>query len=194
MTNDLAIIQPLPAALLQRRAIVYVRQSTQSQVMTNLEGQRRQYDLVETARTYGFKTIDVIDDDLGISASGYAERPGFERLIAALCTGGVGAVFCLEVSRLARNGRDWHHVLEICGMVEAPAVRALDRNESCPCPESGICRNVGGLSLKCTYHCEIEGVNAIECLPDNPTGRPGTNCDSSGAGGAGGAGGAYCGG
>ncbi len=85
-----------------------------------------------------------------------------------------------------------------CGINETlatcPAVRALDRNESCPCPESGICRNVGGLSLKCTYHCEIEGVNAIECLPDNPTGRPGTNCDSSGAGGAGGAGGAYCGG
>jgi hypothetical protein len=82
-----------------------------------------------------------------------------------------------------------------CGINETlatcPAVRALDRNESCPCPESGICRNVGGLSLKCTYHCEIEGVNAIECLPDNPTGRPGTNCDSSGAGGAGGA---YCGG
>ncbi len=122
MTNDLATIQPLPTALLQRRAIVYVRQSTQSQVMTNLEGKRRQYDLVETARTYGFTTVDVIDDDLGISASGCAERPGFERLIAALCTGGVGAVFCLEVSRLARNGRDWHHVLEICGMVEARVI------------------------------------------------------------------------
>jgi len=127
MTNDLTIIQPLPAALLQRRAIVYVRQSTPSQVMTNLEGQRRQYDLVETARTYGFTTVDVIDDDLGICASGCAERPGlerpgFERLIAALCTGGVGAVFCLEVSRLARNGRDWHHVLEICGMVEARVI------------------------------------------------------------------------
>ena len=105
MTNDLTITQPLPAALLQRRAIVYVRQSTQSQVMTNLEGQRRQYDLVETARTYGFTAVDVIDDDLGISASGCAERPGFERLIAALCTGGVGAVFCLEVSRLARPSR-----------------------------------------------------------------------------------------
>jgi len=122
MNNDPAITQPLPAALLQRRAIVYVRQSTQSQVMTNLESQRQQYDLVETARIYGFTGVDVIDDDLGISASGCAERPGFERLIAALCTGGVGAVFCLEVSRLARNGRDWHHVLEICGMVEARVI------------------------------------------------------------------------
>lgn len=120
--KDLTPIAILPPALLQRRAIVYVRQSTQSQVMTNLESQRRQYDLVSSARQYGFQTVDVIDDDLGISASGSAARPGFERLVAALCSGEVGAVFCLEVSRLARNGRDWHHVLEICGMVEARVV------------------------------------------------------------------------
>jgi excisionase family DNA binding protein len=122
MNTDLTIAQALPATILQRRAIVYVRQSTQSQVMTNLESQRRQYDLVETAYTYGFKMVDVIDDDLGISASGCAKRPGFEKLVAALCSGEVGAVFCLEISRLARNGRDWHHVLEICGMVEARVI------------------------------------------------------------------------
>jgi len=81
--NDLTPIAILPPALLQRRAIVYVRQSTQSQVMTNLESQRRQYDLVSSARQYGFQTVDVIDDDLGISASGSAARPGFERLVAA---------------------------------------------------------------------------------------------------------------
>ncbi|WP_253913083.1 recombinase family protein [Pseudoruegeria sp. HB172150] len=109
----------LPPALLQRRAVVYVRQSTQTQVMVNLESQRRQYNLVEAARGYGFASVDVIDDDLGISASGCAERPGFERLVALLCSGAVGAIFCLEVSRLARNGRDWHHVLELCGLVEA---------------------------------------------------------------------------
>ncbi|MCP4383713.1 MAG: recombinase family protein, partial [Hyphomicrobiales bacterium] len=90
----------LPPALLQRQAIVYVRQSTQSQVMVNLESQRRQYDLVETARGYGFASVDIIDDDLGVSASGCAERPGFERLVALLCSGSVGAIFCLEVSRL----------------------------------------------------------------------------------------------
>ena len=112
--NDLAPNAILPPALLQRRAIIYVRQSTQSQVMTNLESQRRQYDLVSSAHQYGFQTVDVIDEDLGISASGNAARPGFERLVAALCSGEVGAVFCLEVLRLARNGRDWHHVLEIC--------------------------------------------------------------------------------
>ncbi len=120
--DDLTPIAALPPALLQRRAIVYVRQSTQSQVLTNLESQRRQYDLVSSARSYGFQTVDIIDDDLGISASGSATRHGFERLLAALCSGEVGAVFCLEVSRLARNGRDWHHVLEICGMVEARVV------------------------------------------------------------------------
>jgi len=112
----------LPPALLQRRAIIYVRQSTQTQVMMNLESQRRQYDLVEAARGYGFTDIDVIDDDLGVTASGCAERPGFERLVALLCSGSVGAVFCLEVSRLARNGRDWHHVLELCGLVEARVI------------------------------------------------------------------------
>jgi len=108
--------------LLKRRAVVYVRQSTQSQVITNLEGQRRQYDLVEMARSYGFSGIDVIDDDLGVSASGCQTRPGFEKLVAMLCSGAVSAVFCLEVSRLARNGRDWHHMLELCGLVEARVV------------------------------------------------------------------------
>lgn len=120
--NDLTPIAILPPAFLQRRAIVYVRQSTQSQVMTNLESLRRQYDLVSSARQYGFQRVDVIDDDFGISASGSAVRPGFERLIAALCSGEVGAVFCVEVSLLARNGRDWHHVLETGGMLEARVV------------------------------------------------------------------------
>lgn len=112
----------LPATVLQRTAVVYVRQSTQMQVQTNLESQRRQYELVEAAREYGFRTVDVIDDDLGRSASGKVARPGFERLVAGLCSGTVGAVFCLEASRLARNGRDWHHVLELCGLVEARVI------------------------------------------------------------------------
>jgi len=68
----------IPAAVLKRKAVVYVRQSTQSQVMTNLEGQRRQYDLVEVARQWGFADVEVIDDDLGRSASGMVARPGFD--------------------------------------------------------------------------------------------------------------------
>lgn len=109
----------LPPSVLERRAIVYVRQSTGIQVEENLESQRRQYELADHARTYGFRDIVVIDDDLGISASGTHARPGFESLVRQMCEGVVGAVFCLEASRLARNGRDWHHLLELCGLVGA---------------------------------------------------------------------------
>ncbi|MHB2010071.1 MAG: recombinase family protein [Acidobacteriaceae bacterium] len=99
-----------------RRACVYVRQSTPGQVRHNLESQRRQYALVDHARALGWQDIDVIDEDLGISGSG-TRRPGFERLLRALCDGQVGAVFSIEASRLARNGRDWHTLLEFCSVV-----------------------------------------------------------------------------
>jgi len=115
----------LPASVLKRKAVVYVRQSTQSQVMTNLESQRRQYDLVEVARQRGFTDVEVIDDDMGRSASGTVARPGFDRLVAWLCAGKIGAVVCFDASRLARNGRDWHHLLELCGLVEA---RVIDQD------------------------------------------------------------------
>src|SRR6202165_1206067 len=112
----------LPATVLKRKAVVYVRQSTQAQVQTNLESQRRQYELVDVARARGFRQVEVIDDDLGRSASGTVARPGFERLVAWLCAGEVGAVVCFDASRLARNGRDWHHLLELCGLVEARVI------------------------------------------------------------------------
>jgi DNA invertase Pin-like site-specific DNA recombinase len=112
----------LPASVLKRKAVVYVRQSTQSQVLTNLESGRRQYDLVEVARQHGFMDVEVIDDDMGRSASGTVARPGFDRLVAWLCAGKVGAVVCFDASRLARNGRDWHHLLELCGLVEARVI------------------------------------------------------------------------
>jgi excisionase family DNA binding protein len=114
--------EPLPAEILKRKAIVYVRQSSQSQVMNNLESKRRQYDLVDVARQRGFRDVEVIDDDLGRSASGTVARPGFDRLVAWLCAGRVGAVLCFDASRLARNGRDWHHLLELCGLVEARVI------------------------------------------------------------------------
>lgn len=112
----------LPDDVLQRRAVIYVRQSTGAQVQDNLESQRRQYELSDLARTYGFSDVVTIDDDLGRSASGLVARPGFEALVAQLCHGAVGAVFCLEASRLARNGRDWHHMLELCGLVHARVI------------------------------------------------------------------------
>src|SRR5271165_5130520 len=96
----------LPAHL-TRAAFVYVRQSTTYQVINNLESQRRQYGLVERARQLGWGEVEIVDDDLGRSGGGTA-RPGFERLLAAICEERVGAVLAIEASRLARNGRDWH--------------------------------------------------------------------------------------
>ena len=101
---------------LARQAIVYIRQSTADQVANNLESQRRQYNLPERARQLGWSDVAVIDDDLGRSGGGIA-RPGFEKLLAAICEGRVGAVVSIEASRLARNGRDWHTLLEFCGLV-----------------------------------------------------------------------------
>ncbi|MGF6980288.1 DNA invertase Pin-like site-specific DNA recombinase [Paraburkholderia sp. JPY465] len=65
----------------------------------------------------GFASVTTIDDDLGRSGSGSIERPGFQKLVASVCAGSVGAVFCLEASRLARNGRDWHHLIDLCALV-----------------------------------------------------------------------------
>ncbi len=101
---------------LARGAFVYIRQSTADQLVHNQESQRRQYGLADRAKQLGWATVEVIDDDLGRSGGGIT-RPGFERLLAAICEGRVGAVFAIEVSRLARNGRDWHTLIEFCGLV-----------------------------------------------------------------------------
>src|SRR5260370_31331886 len=101
---------------LARGAYVYIRQSTADQLMHNHESRRRQYALADRARQLGWTTVEVIDDDLGRSGGGI-NRPGFERLLAAICEGRVGAVFAIEASRLARNGRDWPTLIEFCGLV-----------------------------------------------------------------------------
>src|SRR5688572_27388586 len=104
----------ISASHLERAAYVYIRQSTLHQVRHNLESNRRQYELQARARELGFREVLVIDDDLGISGTGSQERPGFGRLLTAVCAGQVGAVFALEASRLARNNRDWHHLIDLC--------------------------------------------------------------------------------
>lgn len=101
---------------LARGAYVYIRQSTADQVQHNHESRRRQYGLGERARQLGWSNATIIDDDLGRSGSGTA-RPGFQKLLAAICEGRVGAVLSIEASRLARNGRDWHTLIEFCGLV-----------------------------------------------------------------------------
>ena len=112
----------LTAERLERGAIVYVRQSTPGQVLHHQEGKRRQYALQEQARQLGFRQVTVIDEDLGRSGSGLVERNGFQQLVGSVCAGAVGAVFCLEASRLARNGREWHHLIELCGMTDTVIV------------------------------------------------------------------------
>jgi DNA invertase Pin-like site-specific DNA recombinase len=105
---------------LTRNAYVYVRQSTHHQVQHHLESQQRQYELTQLAAQWGFAPdhVVVIDDDLGVSASGRAERVGFERLVADVALGRAGIVLGLEVSRLARNNRDWYELLDLCAMRE----------------------------------------------------------------------------
>ena len=103
---------------LTRDAYVYVRQSTADQLLNNPESRRRQYALVARARSLGWEHVIVIDDDLGRSGGGQL-RPGFERLLAAICAGKAGAVLAIEASRLARNGRDWHTLLEFCALVNS---------------------------------------------------------------------------
>ena len=101
---------------LARRAFVYVRQSSPRQVKHNLESQRLQYALADRARALGWQEVEVIDEDLGSSATG-TRRSGFEQLLRAVCAGEVGAVFSIEASRLARNGREWHTLLDFCALV-----------------------------------------------------------------------------
>jgi DNA invertase Pin-like site-specific DNA recombinase len=113
----------ITAEHLARRACVYLRQSTPGQVKNNLESQRLQYSLVERARRLGWQEVEVIDEDLGISGSG-VQRPGFDRLLRAVCEGHIGAVFSIEASRLARNGREWHTLLEFCSVVDVLLIDA----------------------------------------------------------------------
>jgi DNA invertase Pin-like site-specific DNA recombinase len=110
--------EKVKACHLERGAYVYVRQSTPYQVRNNLESKERQYALEGRAQQLGFSKVVVIDEDLGRSGSGIQERPGFGRLLASVCQGLAGAVFALEASRLARNNRDWHHLVDLCALTE----------------------------------------------------------------------------
>ena len=103
---------------LDRTAILYVRQSTAQQVLHNRESSALQYAMRERLRTLGFTRIETIDEDLGRSASGSAERSGFSRMVAQVCLGKVGAVAAREVSRFARNSRDWQQLIEMCRVVD----------------------------------------------------------------------------
>lgn len=102
---------------LQRPAIVYVRQSSRQQLLHNKESERLQYAMQQRVRGLGWNEVEVIDEDQGRSATTTSGRSGFQRMVAEVCLGKVGAVAAIEVSRFARNNRDWHQLIEMCGMV-----------------------------------------------------------------------------
>ena len=107
---------------LERKAILYVRQSSAHQVLHNRESGALQYAMRDRLRALGFAEIEVIDDDLGRSAAGGVQRAGFERMVAEVCLGKVGAVCAREVSRFARNSRDWQQLIEMCRVVDTVLV------------------------------------------------------------------------
>jgi DNA invertase Pin-like site-specific DNA recombinase len=100
---------------LARKAIVYLRQSSEKQVRENKESQRLQYDVAARMRALGWKEVEVIGSDLGSSAAiASARREGFERVLSAVALGEVGIVGSREVSRLSRTDKDWCRLLEVC--------------------------------------------------------------------------------
>lgn len=115
MTTDRGKITPTH---LCRDAFVYLRQSTQTQLDRNPESTRRQYALVDRAVELGWsrEQVQVVDEDLGISGSGLAERKGFAHMTAEAALGHVGLILGIEVSRLARNNADWYRLLDLCAV------------------------------------------------------------------------------
>jgi DNA invertase Pin-like site-specific DNA recombinase len=107
---------------LERKALLYVRQSSAHQVLHNRESSALQYAMRDRLTALGWSEIEVIDDDLGRSAAGGVQRAGFERMVAEVCLGKVGAVCAREVSRFARNSRDWQQLIEMCRVVDTVLV------------------------------------------------------------------------
>jgi DNA invertase Pin-like site-specific DNA recombinase len=102
----------------QRQALIYVRQSSPQQVKDNLESQGLQRGLRQRAIELGWRDPEIIEDDLGVSASGFADRPGFRRMLEEVMLRKVGIIFGIEVSRLSRTSKDWAHLFEVCGHFE----------------------------------------------------------------------------
>lgn len=121
-TASPAVIRPLSPKIsahhLKRKAIIYIRQSSPQQVRDNKESTERQYALVYRAADLGWpvEEIEVIDEDQGTSGKSAEHRLGFQRLLAEVGLDRVGVILGLEMSRLARSNKDWHQLLELCGI------------------------------------------------------------------------------
>jgi DNA invertase Pin-like site-specific DNA recombinase len=103
---------------LSRKAMLYIRQSSAFQVTHNLESGKLQYAMQTRLRDLGFTEIEIVDEDLGRSAAGTVSRSGFERMVVEVSLGRVGAVAAREVSRFARNSREWQQLVEVCRIVD----------------------------------------------------------------------------
>src|SRR6202165_3838033 len=99
---------------LERKAILYVRQSSAHQVLHNRESSALQYAMRDRLAALRWSGVEGVEDGLGRSAAGGVQRAGFERMVAEVCLGKVGAVCAREVSRFARNSRGWAQLLEKC--------------------------------------------------------------------------------
>ena len=110
--------EKIAAQHLARRAVLYVRQSSAHQVQHNRESRSLQYAMHGRLTQLGWSEIEIVDEDLGRSAAGGVTRSGFERMVAEVCLGKVGAVAAREVSRFARNSRDWQQLVEMCRVVD----------------------------------------------------------------------------
>jgi DNA invertase Pin-like site-specific DNA recombinase len=126
---------------LDRKAILYVRQSSAHQVLHNRESRALQYAMRERLVALGWSQIETVDDDLGRSAAGGVVRQGFERMVAEVCLGKVGAVAAREVSRFARNSREWQQLIEMCRVVDT----VLIDQETVYAPRQGNDRLLLGL-------------------------------------------------
>ncbi|KOF13204.1 DNA recombinase [Ensifer adhaerens] len=126
---------------LERKAILYVRQSSAHQVLHNRESSALQYAMRDRLTALGWSCIETVDDDLGRSAAGGVTRAGFDRMVAEVCLGKVGAVAAREVSRFARNSRDWQQLIEMCRVVDT----VLIDQEAVYAPRQGNDRLLLGL-------------------------------------------------
>jgi Resolvase, N terminal domain len=125
---------------LERKAILYVRQSSAHQVLHNRESSALQYAMHDRLIALGWSEIETVDDDLGRSAAGGVARAGFARMVAEVCLGKVGAVAAREVSRFARNSHDWQQLIEMCRVVDGAWRQSGSRAGACGLPPSFLRR------------------------------------------------------
>src|SRR6516162_11207110 len=141
MITDKTLLGKILPHHLERKAILYVRQSSAHQVLHNRESSALQYAMRGRLTTLGWSEVETIDDDLGRSAAGGVQRAGFERMVAEVCPGKVGAVAACEVSRFARNSREWQQLIEMCRVVDT----VLVDQETVYAPRNGNDRLLLGL-------------------------------------------------